>query len=342
MATSYPYPISDPIYFNGNIHYPISKLQDENVSYTNLNNYIELVIDDYGNNSYVSRKTEISTFYDFLISSHPIFNKIDDVYNDRSYPETNEYTNEVTYRYASDIFISGQTYFKYHPYSTDEKALKDNNFLANQTVQKRQVEQYVHDNALEINPVQYEDTMVQFEYYGWNKSLNDDENPRTDMLSFVALTRPSENCRIKKSPNADGIPLYHSDGFRVFSNTFATIVGKVNLPEGFNLSKQRKPYYTPENNLWVGVWWKNSLVAISELHNIVGNVAYFSIQMPMVMNELYYVVVPFKPNGFGTTLASDSTVEHDMFKNIRVNTFAIFYYSKIQLNNEEPDVYFGN
>lgn len=319
MAYTYPT-------YTGIIHYPISQLANLSSSF-NEDILIELVIDDYGNGDYVNRQTTIATFYDFIISSHPIFNKIDDVYNDKSYPEVNEETNTVSYRYASDIYISGQTYFAINPFSYDKTQYS--NLLDNQTVQKRQLERFIHDNALEINVVRNTDTIVQYGEYGWDKCSSNETNPRLDTLSFVKFEAPNTKTKISLPPN-DSIPLYHSNYISLYSNAFVTIVGKVKLPKyeidnTTNIKDvRRSPYYTPENNLWIGIWEGKNIIAISELHNFDEDIAYFSFQLPMSRDHKYYLVVPFEVKGVDET---GTTKGNDLFSEIPVNSAAVFYYS---------------
>lgn len=321
--------------YSGYIDYPISKLDSLNF---NENALIELVVDDYGNGDYVNRKTTIGTFYDFLISSHPIFNKIDDVYNDKSVSEINDDTNTVSYRYASDIYISGQTYFDKNPFSYDKTAYVK--LFNNQTVQRKQLEKFIHDNTLEINAIKSGDTIVQYGVYGWDKSESDSTNPRLDMTSLVKFAEPSQDTKIINDPDDSTIPLTHTNAISFYSNVFATIVGKVKIPNCFKGDlNYRMPYYSPETNLWVGVWEGKNIIAISELHNIENNVAYFSFQMPMAKNTNYYIVVPFSP---GTSSGNEEqNTNLDLFSKIPVNSVSIFYYSTGISDNQKPETYFG-
>jgi hypothetical protein len=315
MASSFPT-------YSGYVDYPISKLSPLNF---NENAWMELVVDDYGNGDYVNRKTKIITFYDFIISSHPIFNKIDDVYNDQTYVDVNEDTNTTSYRYGSDIFISGQTYFAKNPFAYDTSPYP--RLSDNQTVQKRQLEKYVHDNSLEINTIKTEDTCVQYGEYGWYKSTSDSDNPRIDALSFVKFKETSKDFEIQNNKSSS-IPLNHSkNAINVYSNSFVTIVGKIKMHSSINKDLAQTPYYSVENNIWVGIWSNGNLIAISELHNYDGNIAYYSFQLPLTRDTDYYIVVPFDVDTSASNSSTNSS-SYDMFENIAPNTAAIFYYSE--------------
>ncbi len=72
-------PPSSPHTYQGNVSYPISKLPSPDISYIDYNSLIELAVRDIDGN-YVSRSTTIQDFGDFIISAHPIFNNLYDVF----------------------------------------------------------------------------------------------------------------------------------------------------------------------------------------------------------------------------------------------------------------------
>lgn len=295
--------------------YPISNLDSASL---NLQDLLEIVTDDYGNKSYVNKKITVESFFDFLVSSHAIFNKIDDVFNDKSIVDINEITNEEEYRYISSAYISGQTYFQNNPYTNNNTIY--NELKINETVKKQQLEKYIHDKCLEIRPLKTEDTAVQYTENGWYKSINDKENPRIDLLTFEEFAKPNLNCKIKNEPNPNGIPFWHSGPISIFSNAWATIFGKVK----YKKNAWSAPYTLPDLGKWVGIVTGDEnntrLIAISELHNFDKNdIAYFSFQLPLNRNTNYYVVLPFKPLD-----VSESNITENTSTNSTNNKYKLF------------------
>lgn len=319
------------------IAYPISKLDeysypskiDESTISTLL---MELVVDEYGNGVYSNKKATFQSFGDYLISSHPIFNKIDEIYNDRTIIDQDEQTGETIYRYRADIYLSGQTYFERNPLAYDTQKLYTDLNL-HQTVQKRQIEQFVHDNGLEIEPIGNDFKCVYAMKNGTNTNwLEAPKNPymTEDLRNIVPFF---ENV---STTNCFEINGYINDGklvgtdvisFRNNQNRFVTVVGKVKVPVEISTS----PYYTPELNLWAATYDEDSrgIVAITELHNYrnVGSTyyAYFSMQFPIAINQKIRIVIPFMPANSETI---SETQSFDVFGKIPINSVCLFYYSK--------------
>lgn len=317
---------------NQNTRYPVSDLE----TYTNPipNSYLELVVDDYGNRSYVNRKTTTDSFFDFLISSHAIFNKIDDVFNERTIIDVDEATNEEYYRYGSSAFISGQTYFKINPSSNNTTIYEE--LGLNETVKKGQLEKFIHDKCLELRSLKTEDTAVQYAENGWYKSISDGENPRLDILSLVKFAVPNVDCKINRDSTQDGIPFWHSGPIAIYSNALATIFGKVKLPNTFN-NLESSAYYTPELGLWVGVMCDGKMIAITELHNIdeTTKIAYFSMQIPMSRDTDYYVVVPFEPDTEVLQTRGEASQKYKLFKINENLIYVLFENNHVEAYTEE-------
>ena len=312
---------------NQTTKYPISTMPSGSFD---LDAYLELVTDDYGHGAYVNRHTTVSSFFDFLISSHAIFNKLDDVFNERTIIDIDEATNEEKYRYIPSAYISGQTYFKDNPKSentTFYEALK-----INATVTKQQLEKFIHDKCLEVRALQTSDTAVQYTQNGWYKSTSDKENPRLDNLTLQKFAKPNSICRIDRDAGRDGIQFKHSGPFSIYSNSLATIFGKVRVPKS---EIESTPYYSSELGLWVGVMSEGRIIAISELHNFDenGEVAYFSFQLPMSRDTDYYVVVPFEP--IETRTRSSSSQKYKIFKLSNNLIYVLINDSRLEAYSED-------
>ena len=308
--------------FNRRLAYPISKLDVLSVGNLNLDTLIEVVVDDYGNNSYANKQTSIRTIGDYLVSAHPIFNKIDDVYNDKTITMYDLNLDEEIYRYNSHIYFSGQTYFEINPYSKDET--KFENLILNQTVQKKQLERFVHDVAFEVDAIQNDYRCIQYKKpFGWWSNSSTDESPTFNERTIVQFDEPAAECTFDRSHLYAG-HLYRTGEITFYRNTFATIIGKVRVPN----FKVTKPYvyYTPEKNLWAAVLCGANIIAITELHNFNNDgIAYFSMQLPVSFGQKIRVVVPFQP---GEYIAGSET--ETLFSNIKTNSVCVFYYAPNQ------------
>ena len=307
-------------YFSKKLAYPISRFTPIGL---NLDTLIEVVVDDYGNNSYVNKSTSVRTVGDYLVSAHPIFNKIDDVYNDKTITAYNAQLDEEIYRYNSHIYFSGQTYFELNPYSKD--TTKFENLILNQTVQKKQLERFIHDVAWETDAVQNDYLCIQFkDPFGWWSNIATDANPTFNERTITPFATPASDCRFNRTSSYNN--LFRTGEITFYRNTFATIIGKIKIP---NFSKTRKPfvYYTPEKNLWAAVYCNSNIIAITELHNFTDDgIAYFSMQLPVVFGQTIRVVVPFQP---GEASSSDSQ-DTGLFANIPTNSVCVFYYAPNQ------------
>jgi hypothetical protein len=305
------------------ISYPISKLS--NVSGSNYSKLLmEIVVDNYGNNVYTNKQVPLEIFGDFLISSYPIFNKLNELYNDKTIVDYDD-SGTSSYRYKSDLYISGQTYFKTNPSLYSESKVDSYARLdSNNFVQKQQLEKYIHSNCLETFPIKSDYKCMQIVKKGeWTEAelIYDETN-----FSKCLLETPSVKGKIK-IPLFNG-RLYGTNVMRLPNqkSSFVTIVGKVRVPEEITTNTTR--YYTPEHNLWAGILYLDNLIAVTELHNYNDGIAYFSFQLPSAHDgENTYmrirVVVPFKP---AEALENDEKTQIDIFKNIPVNSIAMFYY----------------
>lgn len=327
MAYNYPT-------YTGTTHYPISDLHELSRSTLSLDTMMELVVDDYGtgdtseNASWVNRRANIETFFDFLISSHPIFNKIDEIYNSELYP--------------SDIYLNGITYFASNPYSQDKSDYSE--LFENQTVTKDQLEWFLNANSLQIHSTTNTDVCRQYIDDGFDNEIDNTNAPTYTSGTVIPFKKPVK--LINVGP-IQSIPFYHTSSITPALNAFLTIVGLVEIPYEY-LNQASIPYYTPERNLWVGAVWNGNIISLTELHNIrivkvneTKNraIAYFSMQFPVIKDESYYIIIPFVPpeqqdpkpeNDF----LDDIPVGYDMFKDIRVNSIAAFYYAPC-INNDK-------
>lgn len=316
--------------------YPIYSLKEFS-SITDLSStFMELVVDDYGNNSYSNKKASFKTFGEYLVSSHPIFNKIDEIYNDKTQISVNTQTNEIAYIHKNDVYLSGTTHFLDNPKASNNAAFS--NLYSNQTVQRKQLENFVHINGLEVEALTSGLKCNQCVVRGEWKEKEIKYSDR----SIEPIYYPATKCKIK-------VPLFNNTlyGTNVIrmpkKGTFVTVVGKVKLPTDIN--KDTTPYYTPEKNLWAGVLFLNNLIAITEIHNFRNNLGYFSMQFPtaninfkvdnpneggpQIVNsyQRIRVVVPFKPDEI---IPNDEDIqsESDIFRNIPINTVSLFYYAE--------------
>lgn len=305
--------------------YSISKLPDFNSSTDISNILMEIVVDEYGNNAYSNKYATFKDFGDYLVSSHPIFNKIDEIYNDKTITSLIEQSNEVDYDHKNDIYFSGQTYFQNHPLSKNLDNTQYDNLENNRTVRKDQLENFLHISGLEVRAVKQDYKCKQCLLKGEWKDTSD---PVTYNESSVKpLEVPATKCKIK-TPLFNG-QLYATTAIRFpTEGDFVTIIGKVKVP--VNISKETNAYYTPESNLWAGVFCVNNLIAITELHNYKNGIAYFSFQLPSSKDkknvfQRIRIVVPFKPDDI---IENDEDVhsDDDIFRNIPVNSVALFYY----------------
>lgn len=307
-------------YYDKYIVYPISKLSPLNS--LDLNTLIEVVVDDYGNNSFVNKHTSIRTVGDYLVSAHPIFNKIDDVYNDKTVTVYDQRLDEEIYRYNSHIYFSGQTFFDTNPYSKDKS--KFEKLILNQTVQKKQLERYVHDVAFEIDPVGNDYRCIQYkDPFGWWTNSATDTNPTFNERTVEPFAQPAAECEFDRSHSYNKI--FRTDEITFYRNTFATIIGKVKVP---NFSTLPKPfvYYTPEKNLWAAVMCGSNIIAITELHNYDGDIAYFSMRLPVSFGQTIRIVVPFRP----ALPSPGDPQDTGLFANIKTNSVCVFYYAPNQ------------
>ena len=277
---------------------------------------MEVLVDDYGNGIYTNKSTTFETLGIYLISSHPIFNKLNEVYNDKTV-KTYDDDGNATYDYSgTSIYLSGVTYFNHNPKSSDGKeygSLKNN-----QTVQKDQMDALLKKIGLSIHPISKDSTYKQ--YVNTNQWEYDETNhptyTETDISGFKI---PSAKCKFDKT-----LDNFHCTELITCSsdkNVILNIIGKVRLPDPFK--QKPTPYYTPEMNLWVGVLMENNIIAITELHNFKDNVAYFSMQIPMIRNKSFRIVIPFEP----ANAQSNGGNEDDIFNNIPENYVSLFYYS---------------
>lgn len=308
-------------FYTKKISYPISKLSSLNKTSLDLDTLIEIVVDDYGNESFVNKKTSIRTIGDFLVSAHPIFNKIDDVYNDKTITVYDQNLDEEIYRYNSHIYFSGQTYFETNPYSRDTTNFE--NLISNQTVKKKQLEKFVRDVCLEVDAINSNCHCAQYKNpFGWSSNELGDDNPTFNERTIIAFEEPHAECTFDRS-HIYGGHLYKTGEILFYRNTFITIIGKVRVPN----FKKTKPfvYYTPEKNLWAGVLCGSNIIAITELHNFTENgIAYFSMQLPVSAGQTISIVVPFQP---GEVVPETET---GLFKNIKINSVCVFYYTTTQ------------
>ncbi len=265
--------------------YPVSKMPGPN--WNEYVDYIEFVDNIYGNN-YVNKFIQIHAFSTHIISSYPIFNRLDELFN----------TELDNPRYAGALYFGDDTYFRENPRSNS--TIDFGSLTSSQTVKFSQLSDIIHANGLELYPVATNFKCKQVVGGGtWKESnIIYNENVSTPMLE------PANKCEIKNEI-FDG--LFYASGILSFEekkSCFATIVGKVKVPKSLLESNKTTPYYTPEYNLWAGLLYLNNLIAVTELHVYKNDIAYFSFQVPLVnvvndaateSSQRLRVVVPFRP-----------------------------------------------
>ena len=306
--------------------YPIENLPDATTIGNVSKTLMELVVDEYGNNVYSNKQATLKAFGDYLISSHPIFNKLDEIYNER----TSEYDH------SSDIYLGGQIHFLHNPESQNKSGVPFSKLDYAQTIRKDQLEDFIHENGLEVETITHDMKCMQCVVRGeWKQ-----KPLRYTEISAAPLEFPATKCKVRTPLFND--TLYARNVIRMpKKGSFVTVVGKVKVPA--NIHDPTTPYYTPEKNLWAGALYINNLIAITELHNFKNDIAYFSMQFPTanlnfkVSNptpggpDIYNtyqrirIVLPFKPADIVQN-DEDMQSQTDIFKNIPVNAVALFYY----------------
>lgn len=313
---------------DGRISYPISELKSGVINYSTL---IELIIDEYGDGTYVSKNATIEMFGDYLVSSHAIFNVLNDIFNDKTVVDTN--INDVeTYRYASDLYFQSATYFLDNPYSKTSD-VRIEGLEANQTITKRQLQRYIQEHGMEIDTIK-----ENYDIFKWNSNTNswkiDPIFPVLSETEFVPFNIENDNL-IDLSPSINGT-IYHGNANPIVAerNTVINIIGTISLPEGWNKPSTR--YFIPEYNLWISLLNRNTgkkgLYGMTELHNIIDGVAYFSMSVPMSIGTRFSIVMPFEP-GESRPLANEGS----LFEGMTESNFAFAYYWGEDLFSEDSN-----
>lgn len=302
---------------DGKISYPISELKSAKIDYNTL---IELIIDEYGDGTYISKNATIGMFGDYLVSSHAIFNVLNDIFNDKTVVDTDLNGNE-TYRYVSDLYFQSATYFLDNPWSK-EVTKKIEGLALNQTITKRQLQRYIQENGMEIDTIKnyYDIYMWDHENSTWN---NDDNAPMLTETTLVPFNIADEN--LIEIDSKIGQSFYYGSlkPIVIEKNTMVNIVGTISLPDGWNDPTTK--YFIPEYNLWVALLNrknnKSSIFGMTELHNVVDGIAYFSFSIPMSIDTRFSIVMPFKP---GRSVEIEN--QESVFSNLTMSNRAIAYY----------------
>ena len=300
---------------DGKISYPISELKSAKIDYNTL---IELIIDEYGDGTYISKNATIGMFGDYLVSSHAIFNVLNDIFNDKTIVDTDINENE-TYRYAASLYIPSDTYFLDNPYNKDTKT-KIERLLSNQTITKGQLQRYIQEHGLEIDTVKNN-----YDFYKWNcesKSwIIDEEAPTLTELTCIPFNIENDNLiEIDSEINS----FYHGNSEPIVTekNAIVNIVGMISLPKGWDDPSTK--YFIPEYNLWVALLNRKNdkaLFGMTELHNIIDGVAYFSIIVPLSIGTKFSIVMPFEP---GSSVTIDNP--GSLFEGMTSTNNAIAWY----------------
>ena len=329
---------------DGKLSYPISQLGSTTIDYNTL---IELIIDEYGDGTYVSKNATIEMFGDYLVSSHAIFNLLNDMFNDRTIYKTDSNGNKI-YRYISDLYIPSTTYFLDNPYLIDDnrqinKRIEE--LSDTQTITKRQLQRYIQEHGFQI------DTMKGgYDLFIWNYSSQSwrmiTTKPQITESSIVQFSIETEDLIPLNSLVKSGYSFYHGNPNPIVTekNTIVTIIGSVALPNGWNDSSTK--YYIPEYNRWVALLDRKpnnpsqaNIFGITELHNITSNgqtMAYFSITLPLSIGTKFSIVMPFTPE---TSNANPSI--GSIYSGLNKTNHAIVYYwgENLYINNEDKDIY---
>lgn len=330
-----------PFYHSdGKLSYPISELNSGTINYQTL---IELIIDEYGDGTYISKNATIEMFGDYLVSSHAIFNVLNDVFNDKTIADTND-NGDAIYRYASDLYIASSTYFLNNPYS-DDISSRIESLELNQTITKRQLQRYIQEHGMEIDTIK-----DYYSFFKWNKSENgfwevDTTVPKISELTCVPFNLSGNNFVALTSTIGS---FWHgcSNQIRVERNTIINIVGAIELPSGWNDESTR--YFIPEYNLWVALLNRKEethhkpIFGLTELHNIVKKtidgtdhyIAYFSFSLPMTIDSRFSIVFPFEPG----TSVSGIGISGTLFEKLNTSNTAFAYYWGENLYDDDSNV----
>lgn len=313
---------------DGKISYPISELRSGTIDYDTL---IELIIDEYGDGTYISKNATIGMFGDYLVSSHAIFNVLNDLFNDKTIVDT-DLNGDERYRYASDLYFQSATYFLDNPWSKETRT-RIEGLSMNQTLTKRQIQRYIQEHGMEIDTIK-----DYYDIYMWNcNSRAWDLNLTLPLLTEITCVPFNVNDAnlIDLTQEIDSTN-YHGCSLQITAekNTMINIVGTISLPEGWN--KPTTKYFIPEYNLWVALLNRKnnkSIFGITELHNIVDGIAYFSFSLPMSIGTRFSIAMPFTP-GNRTELANDNP----LFSKMTSTNYAIAYYWGENLLNDDSNV----
>lgn len=305
---------------DGKISYPISELKSGTINYDTL---IELIIDEYGDGTYISKNATIGMFGDYLVSSHAIFNILNNLFNDKTIVDTSPNGDE-TYRYASDLYFQSATYFLDNPWSKETRT-RIEGLTLNQTITKRELQRYIQEHGFEIDTIKN-----YYEIFEWNHELSSWElNSTPPMLTEISnVPFNVENKNLIQLDSEIISTFYHGNSSPIITekNTIVNVIGIISLPKGWN--KPSTKYFIPEYNLWVALLNRKNnkaLFGITELHNIVDvddvGIAYFSMSIPMSIDTRFSIVMPFEP---GESIQLDNS--GTLFEGITSTNNAIAYY----------------
>ena len=313
---------------DGNISYPISELSSHKIDYNTL---IELIIDEYGDGTYISKNATIEMFGDYLVSSHAIFNILNDLFNDKTIIDT-DINGDEHYRYASDLYFQSATYFLENPYSK-ETSKRIEGLEMNQTITKRQIQRYIQEHGMEIDTIKN-----YYDIYLWDCQLTSwNMNPNVPLMNEITcIPFNLSNNNLISLDSRIGSTFYYGNSNPIITekNTLVNIVGMVSLPSGWNDPTTK--YFIPEYNLWVALLNRknnNAIFGLTELHNIVDGVAYFSMSLPMSINTSFSIVMPFTP---GESVEIDTA--GTLFSAISASNNAIAYYWGENIVDDDSNV----
>ena len=298
---------------NRNLSYPISKLN--NVTGIDLESLIEISVKEGSN--YVSKKTSIKDLGNYIITAHPIFNNLNDLFN----------TSPGAITFLKPTYFNKRPYVKhmlgdneeeiYAELANHHEELKDN-----QLVTLYDVKEYIRKTGIAVQAIGQNSKFKKY----INESWVFDDKPQIITDSNYMQPIYSKNGCIGFKPHMlqSGYSGYISDEVVIEKDIMLNVICNLVLRDKYSklVDNNIKPYYNASITNWLAILVDGgsdaddnegeSILALTTFNEIikVEDIAIAQVQMSVPIAKDTKIKL-FTPVGLNTSNNVKITLEND-------------------------------